>query len=479
MKKVLLYLTAVILPLLFINNVYAQSAGIKLETSSSNVSLGNTFTVTVTVYEDGGNLGSFEYSISHDKDYLSLISGEEYQADVGDGSTNTKTYTLKYKAIENGTTSIKVTSSRILDFTSEKEVSTSNGNLDITIGSTSNKSDNSSKNLSSDNSLKSLTIEGFDINPEFNKDTLEYKVSLSSDTTKIKINAEKNDDKATISGVGEVDVKEGNNVISITVTAENGSTRTYKINAYVLEKEPITVKIKGKKYTIIKKLINIDVPDGFKEKTIKIKDNEIDSFYNEKLDFTIVGLKDDIGNILLYKYEEKTNSYSKYSPIVGSGLNIIVFDSERKNIPYKYHKSKFEYNGDMITGYALSEKSDFRVVYGINVETGEKGFYLYDLRDNTIQRFYNDQVNIYIELIGKIKLAFIVLGSFILFLTIVIIVLLSRNVKFKKKYLQRRLNPIDNQIRQKKIMYQDLEGTKALNLKEKKKKKKEKTFLDD
>ena len=160
MKKILLYLTAIILPLLFINNVYAASARIKLTTSNTNVSLGSTFTVIVTVSEDGGNLGSFEYSISHDKDYLSLISGEEYQADVGDGETNTKTYNLKYKAIENGNTSIKVTSSRILDFSSESELSVTNGSLDISIGNTSNKSDDN-KSQSSDNSLKSLSVEGF------------------------------------------------------------------------------------------------------------------------------------------------------------------------------------------------------------------------------------------------------------------------------------------------------------------------------
>ena len=456
LKRILL-LTAVIIPLLFINNVYASSARVKLTTSNSNVSLGSTFTVTVTVMEEGGNLGSFEYSLSHDKNYLSLISGEEYQADVGDGQTSSKTYTLKYKAIENGSTSIKVTSSRILDFTSEKEVSVTNGSLDITIGNASNNSNNSNKNLSSDNSLKSLSVEGFEISPKFNKDTLEYKVSLSSDTKKIKVNADKNDSKSTISGIGEVEVKEGNNIINVVVTAENGSSRTYKINAYVEEQSPVVIKINGKKYTLIKKLINIDVPNGFKEKTIKIKDNDIDSFYNEKLNYTIVGLKDEIGNILLYKYDKKTNSYTKYSPITGGGINIIVLNSDRKNIPYKYHKCKFEYNNDVISGYCLSDKSDFRVIYGINVETGEKGFYLYDLKDNTIQRFYNDQVNIYVNLIKKIKIAFIILGAFILFETIVIIFLLSKNIKFKKKYIKKRLSSIDNPIKRDEVKYQNLD----------------------
>ena len=74
-----------------------------------------------------------------------------------------------------------------------------------------------------------------------------------------------------------------------------------------------------------------------------------------------------------------------------------------------------------------------------------------------------------------------ILGGFILFLTIIIIVLLSKNVKFKKKYLKSRLSPIDNTINN--VKYQDLEGTTIIKKEElvdsKKKKKKEKTFLDE
>lgn len=475
-KKIFLILSFA-MPFLFIQDVYAISARVKLTTDNTNVALDSTFTVTVTVSEDGGNLGSFEYSISHDKNYLSLVSGEEYQADVGDGQTKEKKYTLKYKTINNGSTSIKVTSSRILDFTSEKELSVTNGSLDIIIGTQSKtNSKENNKNLSSDNALKSLSIEGFDLKPKFDKDTLEYNVNLSSDTNSIKIIAEKNDDKATVSGDGTIEVKEGNNTINVTVTAENGATRTYKINAYVEEKAPITVKISGKKYTVMKKLTGIDAPSGFKLNTIKIKDEEIESFYNEKLNYTIVGLKDSIGNITLFLYDEDLEKYTKYSPITSDGMYIMVLKAPKGKIPHKYYKSTFKYNDETVEGYALSQKSDFRLVYGINVETGEKGFYLYDMKQNTIQRFYNDQVNIYVRLISKIKLAFIILGSFILLLTIIIIILLSKNVKFKKMYLKKRLNSIDNPIRTDEVKYQDLEGTKALDIQ---KKKKEKTFLDE
>ena len=307
--KRLLILSLLFIPFIGIKDVYAASARVKLTTNTENVSLGNTFTVTVLVAEDGGKLGSFEYQISHDSSFLALESGEEYQADVGDGNSSTKAYTLKYKAIANGSTTIKVTSSRILDFNTEKEVESSKGSLTINIGTTGNNS--KTENKSSDNSLKSLTVEGMKLTPEFSKDTLEYSLDLSNDTKKITIKAEKNDEKATVSGDGEIEVKEGQNIISITVTAENGASRTYKINANVVEASPITVKINNKEYTVLKKLTGIDTPNGFDKETIMIENNEIESFYNKKIKCTLVALKDQIGNISLYVYNSKNNKYTK------------------------------------------------------------------------------------------------------------------------------------------------------------------------
>ena len=91
----------------------------------------------------------------------------------------------------------------------------------------------------------------------------------------------------------------------------------------------------------------------------------------------------------------------------------------------------------------------------------------------------------YLNLLDKSKLAIIILGSFIIFLTIIIIILLSKNVKFKKIYIK-KLSPIDNIDTSKKIKYQNLEETNMMEKfdeedepKKKKKHKKEKTFLDE
>ena len=510
MKKKLLILTV----LVFLSNpVNASAISANINCSApSSVNVGDTFNVTISgsadssTYWNGGivnsssNLrsnsgtGSFveqnsTTSISKTYSFTALSEGSatvSQSMTISDENYNEKTFnssTCTINIVKPTTQSTNKVQSNVNNLISNKTNDNKNNN----------NSDN--KDESSDNSLKELSIEGYTISPEFNKDTLEYKVKIPNEITKIKVNAVSNDEKATVEGIGEIEVKEGNNVINVTVTSENGAKRVYVINAYVQEKSPITVTVGNKKYTLVKKLSNMEPPIGFKQKNVIINDEEIEAFYNEKLDYTIVALKDSIGNILLYVYDADLNKYTKYSPIVNNGLSIIVLDAPRDKIPYRYHKTKFTYNNNVIDGYALSESSDFRVIYAINIETNEKGFYLFDLKDNTVQRFYNDQVNIYIRLIEKIKIAFLILGGFIIFEILIIIILLSKNAKFKRKYIDKRLSKIDNPIKEDEIKYEDIEDTTSIDdvveqfddiddfddveLPSKKRRKKEKTFLDE
>lgn len=76
------------------------------------------------------------------------------------------------------------------------------------------------------NTLESLSIKGFDI--KFTKDNTNY--TIDTEENSIVIEATATDNKAKISGTGKVNVPYGNNTINVTVTAENGSKKTYKIN---------------------------------------------------------------------------------------------------------------------------------------------------------------------------------------------------------------------------------------------------------
>lgn len=85
----------------------------------------------------------------------------------------------------------------------------------------------------SDNSyLKSLEVEGYEV--DFDKYTNEYRITVKSDVTSLDISALAEDYRSRVEITGNEGFKEGENTVIITVTAENGSTREYKL---VVEKE--------------------------------------------------------------------------------------------------------------------------------------------------------------------------------------------------------------------------------------------------
>ena len=93
------------------------------------------------------------------------------------------------------------------------------------------KASNTEKNIrvQSDNSyLKNITIQGGNLNPSFAKNTYSYSATVNSNSTYI--NAETEDNKSRINGIGRHNLNYGNNTISLIVTSESGKKSTYKIN---------------------------------------------------------------------------------------------------------------------------------------------------------------------------------------------------------------------------------------------------------
>lgn len=80
---------------------------------------------------------------------------------------------------------------------------------------------------SSNNNLKSLVIEGYEI--DFDKDVLEYEITVDSDVDSLDITALVEDYGAWAKIEGNENFQEGKNIVTITVYAEDGSIKTYKL----------------------------------------------------------------------------------------------------------------------------------------------------------------------------------------------------------------------------------------------------------
>lgn len=88
---------------------------------------------------------------------------------------------------------------------------------------------NKPANKDVDLTLSSLKIEGITLVPEFSKDIYIYSAELTKDIEELEISATQSDSNVKIEIEGNEKIKEGENVIKIKLTAENGETAEYKI----------------------------------------------------------------------------------------------------------------------------------------------------------------------------------------------------------------------------------------------------------
>ena len=359
----------------FMINVSASSGKISIS-SSSTVVVGNTVTVTVTLSSSTA-LGAWEFNIDYDSSYLRLTSstsenGGTYFVNYGDGKTKSKTYTLKFKALKSGTTNITVGSYDIYDW-NEESMSISKSNKKLTLMT----QEELEASYSKDNNLKGLTVkvgeESYDLDPVFDKDTLEYKVTVPTGTTTVQIEALKNDSTATVNGDGDIEVTEGLNTIPIVVTAQNGDEKTYTLIVNVEDQNPINVTIDGKNYTVVKSKTLLTAPVTFTESTVKINDFDIPAFVNDSLGYTLVGLKDEDGKNSLYRYHDE--NYTLYTELNSKSYILVPVDFSKE---LDYIKTTADINGVKRDVYKYSEDSDFVIINAINLEDGKENLYLYD-----------------------------------------------------------------------------------------------------
>lgn len=395
MKK---YLLVILFMFLLLPNVNASSANVSISAPDS-VYVGDSVTVNVTV-SSSVSLGSWQYNISYDDSKLSYVSttANAAQSVVGyaqGGGQTSVTYSWTFKATSSGSASFKVSGIDVYAFDDESQMSIGGStSTSINVVKPSAPSNNgggsnggssgptTQYHYSDDNNLSSLNIEGFNL--DFDSSVTEYSVSVPNDTKKIKIGATANDGNASVNGIGEYDVKEGNNEIEIVVTAENGDKKTYKVTVVVKELAPIEVKVNDKTYNVVRKKDKLpSVNSTYKESSILIKGETVPCYHSDITDIYLIGLMNDKGEITLYKYDASSDKFSDYIEINVSGLFISLI--ENNNIPDGYSVGKVkigdkEYNGFIKDG-------SYSLLYGMNLETGQSNFYSYDSSEGTLQKY--------------------------------------------------------------------------------------------
>ena len=440
-KKIIIFIFAFIL---WTNNVSATSLSIK--SSASSITKGRSITITSLISADSGiytTTGTVKCT----------GAGVNSSVDLSYEDLNTanksKSFSLVIKPTSSGTITCSSSNVRIRELAQEKEYQLSDKSISITV---KEPAVIPPKEYSKNNYLKSLSVEGYDIS--FDKDTLEYSIEVGNEVEKVKINAQTEDSKASVSGTGEREVSEGNNKLEVRVEAENGNVKTYVINVIVKELDPINVKIGSEEYTVIRKEDVLTVLPNYQKTTVNIDGEDVLAYYNEITKFTIVGLKDSKGVANYYIYDD--GEYTLYKEYTFNGITLYLTGKD-VNID-NYDETTFNYNNDKLNAYKLSDNSlikktyaldvdelkNYYLFYAINVNTGEENLYKYDPLEGTVQRYdpsIIDLLDVYKENADRNFILFIIASVLLVLIAIIKLIMIIIN-KTKDKSLKIKKNNV-------------------------------------
>ncbi len=478
MKKTISFLV-ITLVMFFSSVLICRAAGISVNESlsSKQVVVGNTVTVSVKI-SSSSPIGAINYSVSYDDEKLTHVSG--VLNDVTDDKYGQTSFTLtfKFRAKASGNAYIGFSILEAYD-TDLNALTWSNTSATVNIVTQAEVQASYSKN----NYLSYLGVDNYDIG--FSKEDDAYLITVENEVTSINVSGTREDSKASVSGLGEYTLEEGNNIIEVVVTAQNGSSRTYTINVERKELSPIVVKVDDKDYNVVRKAELITAPDSsFVPTTIKINEEDVPAFINEKIETTLVGLKDAEGNISLYSYKD-----DEYTPYVEFAFNsIIITQSDDIEIPKKFEKVTIKIGNTDVTAYKYKDdknNDNFYIIGAKNVNTGEENLYQYDSKENTIQilntSLFNkvdklvDDNNIYMYIILGLGTFLIVTYLFFLFSMIK-----KKKKDSKKKEEKEKKEEVKEDKKQKKEnkeeepvkeVEEEKDVTKRIELKEEKKKR--------
>ena len=248
------------------------------------------------------------------------------------------------------------------------------------------------KKLSSNANLASLSISQGTLSPKFSASKPQSTVNLNGDVSSIKVNATAADSKAVVYGTGTKSLKPGKNTISVSVAAEDGSTKEYTITVNVDETPLVYVSYNGAKLGFVRSLDGVDKPaKSFEAVKIKVDGKEVKAWKSNLLKKTVVYLQDDkTKEKNYYIYNTDTNTVeTMLRPMALLGNNVFVVDvpknlQTREGMNFTTVKiDNYELNGWTFKDTAFE---NYALIYVMD-EKGNMVYYQYEATEKTLQLY--------------------------------------------------------------------------------------------
>lgn len=406
----------------------AATGSIALNKNAKSYVVGDQVVVTVR-YNAGEVMYAVQGSLTFNSSVLKYVSGTGTSVSgntvtmIADTSDSQYAFTITFQAIAEGTcgisasvygantaqlptvnqgVSITVSAPTTSSTPSSTTSSTTPSNPSSSNPSSSDSSTSSEneRNDDSNSKLRSLTVSGGKFSPAFSPDTTEYKVTVANDVTTCKVEAKTASSSADVRGTGDVNLEVGDNNVTLTVTAKDGSKTEYKLNIYrqtpeetaadneePSEDDPLAVKVGFKNLKIVTDISSLFIPEGYSLETETRGENQVQFLKEDSGERILYYLSDTDGaNPELYTNDENGN-FKKLRYITFNGKMYILLElDENMNAPEGYTDGMIHLSDADIICYKSENEllKDFYFLYCY--ADGESSFFRYDSVEQTIQR---------------------------------------------------------------------------------------------
>ena len=499
-RSIILTMMLILTTTLFSRVPVLAAANISVSVNKSNVKVGDTVTVTLSITSGYGAQGILQKSSGvlggSSDEYFTIGAGVGDVKSFSYKATSVGTCTFSIPRLDDttdaggGTPSIGVGSATV-NVTSPSSNNDSNSNKDNKDNSGSNTgndsnaykdNENKEEKKSSNASLGSLVISAGTLSPEFSAATKDYTATVDYSCSSLAVTANPADSKASVTSVtGNDSLEVGENAVSVVVTAEDGSTSTYNIvvtrraedDPENADKQDNWKKfdINGTEWTMVNDIPEDVVPEGFEHSKTVIDGLEYNTLHGTFGDITLVYLQSESGNGL-FVYDAAQNTAYEFVRINSESHFIVVLLPKVDDVPEGYNEISLSIEGKGVaTAYQTKvEKTDdqtknFYLVYAMN-DNGESGWYTYDSVDGTYMRTKlstptvaqeeNDTTKS--ELVPGIANKYLVLAAILVLIIIILALLLLVVIVKNKKRTANEVNDEEDDTKEFDIEENDIEA---------------------
>lgn len=406
--RLVLTLSLGVLLALSVLAVPARAADVDIMFNDPGVIVGNA--VTVNVYTTG-DVAGVNLTIVYDTDYLSYTgsSGGLGNASVQDsGGTITVvdyhstaaakfSLNLNFTAKAVGSTALRPTACTLSD---------ASGDL-MSVEFASHSSVVSITSASADCNLSALYIDPGTLSPAFSSGQTNYTVTVPNATTWLAVSPVKSDASATYSISGNDWLNVGLNYVTVTVTAGNGSQKTYtmavtrqtaEVQATPVpdntvdttpEENPVYVTAPDGSSLTVGTFSAEQIPDGFRFVELSLDGENMQAIRSADESRTAVWCQ---GNAAygagFYVINMETKEITPLNVLsVPGGSWVILHPGLSSAMPPAEHTlGSVEVDGVIYEAYVPDGGGEYAILYAVSPE-GVNGFYQYDTREKTIQRY--------------------------------------------------------------------------------------------